>query len=211
MKKFLIGTALILGAAVALYSCNNGPYDAHPDTDYSSGLNPLDPNSGANVYLGSIESRINNKKLLFAPAFYYVDTNSVTHFVARVKDDSIFHRTLRISFADGTFNGVDTYYVTADTFMPQINFVMLDTSRVDLAGRKIYKTYTANTAKGVGYSTFNIIGNEGGNMRGYMFGKFYRILPEENFEDTISMEFSNFYFEKINFPVPAEYIQYLYN
>jgi len=211
MKKFLIGTALILGAAVALYSCNNGPYDAHPDNDYGSGLNPLDPTTGVDVYLGSIESRINGKKLLFAPAFYYVDTNSVTHFVARVKDDSIFHRTIRIAFPEGTFNEVDTYEVNADDVSPIVNFVMLDTSRVDLAGRKIYKTYTANTNEGVGYTMFNILGKEGGNMRGYMFGKLYRTIPEKNFADTISMEFSNFYFEKVNFPVSAEYIQYLYN
>lgn len=211
MKKLLVGTALILVAAAALYSCNNGPYDAHPDNDYGTGLNPLDPESGANVYLGSIESRINDKKMLFAPAFYYVDTNSVTHFVARVKNDSIFHRTLRISFADGAFNGVDTYRVNADTMNPVVNFVMLDTSRVDLAGRKIYKTYTANTGDGFGYAMFNILGNEGGHMRGYMFGNFYRVQPEKNFNDTISMEFSNFYFEKVNFPVPAEYVQYLFN
>lgn len=211
MKKLLVGTALILVAAAALYSCNNGPYDAHPDNDYSAALNPLDPTSGANVYLGSIESRINDKSLLFAPAFYYVDTNAVTHFVARVKNDSIFRRTIRISFADGFFNGVDTYNVTADTFMPVVNFVMLDTSRVDLAGRKIFKTYTANTHDGFGYAMFNVVGNEGGNMRGYMYGKFYRVMPEKNFNDTISMEFSNFYFEKINFPVPPEYVQYLYN
>lgn len=211
MKKFLIGTALILGAAVALYSCNNGPYDAHPDADYGSGLNPVNPTSGVDVYLGSIEGRVNDKKMLFAPAFYYVDTNNLTHFVARVKDDSIFHRTLRITFGEGYFNGVDTYYVTADTFNPQVNFVMLDTSQVDLAGRKIYKTYTANTNEGWGYSTFNIIGNEGGNMRGYLFGKLYRVLPEKNFNDTISIEYSNFYFRKVNFPVPAEYVQYLFN
>ncbi|HEY9178297.1 MAG TPA: hypothetical protein VIN07_11420 [Flavipsychrobacter sp.] len=211
MKKLLVGTALILVAATALYSCNNGPYDAHPDNDYSTGLNPLDPESGANVYLGSIESTVNDKKLLFAPAFYYVDTNSVTHFVARVKDDSIFHRTLRISFSDGAFKGVDTYRVNADTKEPIVNFVMLDTSRVDLAGRKIYKTYTANTQDGFGYATFNVLGSEGGHARGYMFGKFYRTKPEKNFNDTISMEFSNFYFEKVNFPVPAEYVQYLFN
>jgi hypothetical protein len=211
MKKLLVGTALILVAVAALYSCNNGPYDAHPDTDYSAGLNPLDPKSGANVYLGSIDSRINNKKLLFAPAFYYVDTNAVTHFVARVKDDSIFHRTIRIAFPEGTFNAIDTYEVNADDVAPVVNFVMLDTSRVDLAGRKIYKTYTANTNDGVGYCMFNVLGNEGGNIRGYMFGKFYRTMPEKNLQDTISMEFSNFYFEKINFPVPAEYIQYLHN
>lgn len=211
MKKLLVGTALIFVATVALYSCNNGPYDAHPDVDYSAGLNPTNPSSGTDVFLGSIEARVNDKKLLFAPAFFYVDDNNFTHFVARVKNDSIFHRTLRISFGEDAYKGVDTYKVDADVVYPQVNFVMLDTSRVDLAGRKIYKTYTANTNNGVGYTTFNVLGTEGGNARGYIFGKLYRILPEKKFDDTISIEFSNFYFEKIAFPVPAEYVEYLHN
>src|SRR5690606_32277671 len=102
------GTALIFTVAVALYSCNNGPYDAHPDVDYSSGLNPTNPASGTEVFLGSVEATVNDKKLLFAPAFFYVDTANQTHFVARVKNDSIFHRTLRISFGEEAYKGVDT-------------------------------------------------------------------------------------------------------
>lgn len=210
MKKLLLATALFGLAGLTLYSCNNGAYDANPDSDLSAALNPLDPDSGSvNIYLGSMETVLNNKKLVFAPAFYFIDTFGVYNLIARVKDDSIFHRTLRISFT--SYQGVKDYNVTADTVNPQVNFVMLDTSRVDKAGRKIYKTYTANTNKSVGYASFNVVGDEGGNFRGNFYGRLHRVLPEEQFEDTATFEFGPFYFKQVPFPVPAEYIEFLHN
>ena len=195
---------------MAIFSCNNGPYDAQPQVDNGSGLNPLSPDSGGvSVYLGSMEGTVNNKKLVFAPAFYYVDESGFTQIIARVKDDSLFHRTLRVTFFN--FAGKNEYNVTADTINPRFNFVKLDTSRVDLAGRKIYNTYTANTADAVGYATINVTGDEGGNYRGYLFGRLHRIMPEKQLADTVSIEYTEFYFKKVAFPLPAEYIQYLYN
>ncbi|MCB9046619.1 MAG: hypothetical protein H6550_10860 [Chitinophagales bacterium] len=210
MKKLLIASALILGASMAMFSCNNGAYDANPNVDDGAALNPLSPDSGGvSVYLGSMEGVLNNRKLVYAPAFYYVDTAGNTQIIARVKDDSIFHRTLRVTFAP--YSGIDTYSVTAGDMNPRVNFVKLDTSRVDLAGRKIYNTYTANTGDKLGYATINIIGEEGGNYRGYLFGKLYRVLPEKQFADTMSLEYTEFYFRKLNWPLPPEYLQYLAN
>lgn len=211
MKKLLIASTLILGATLAMFSCNNGPYDAQPSVDNSSGLNPISGDtSGVSVFLGSLEGTVNNKKLLFAPAFYYTDENGYKQFVARVKDDSIFHRTLRM-----TFKGLDVidspFRVNAETADPYVSFVMLDTSRVDLAGRKIYKTYAANTGDAVGYATIQFLGEEGDNYRGYMFGRYHRVLPEKQLADTITMEYSQFYFRKVDFPVPDEYKEYLSN
>jgi hypothetical protein len=210
MKKLVIAFALISVVCTAIFSCNNGPYDAHPDADLGSALNPLSPDSGGtSVYLGSMEATINDKKLLFAPAFYFTDSVGIVRMIARVKNDSIFHRTLRISFA--TMPTKKTYEVHADTIDPQVSLVMLDTSRVDLAGRKIYKTYKANTNDGVGYSVVHIAGDEGGNLRGHYFGKLHRTLPEKQYGDTLNISFSPFYFKKVPFPVPGEYIEYLMN
>lgn len=208
MKKVIVVSALFAAVCTTIFSCNNGPYDANPDIDLGSALNPLSGDTaGTNVYIGSMEGRVNNKATIFAPAFYYADSLGIVRIVARIKNDSVFHRTLRISFAAQPEK--KTYDVSADTANPVVNFVMLDTSRVDLAGRKIYKTYTANTADGVGYTQIKFTGDEGGHLRGYMFGKLYHFLPEKKFSDTISIEFSNFYFRKVNFPVPAEYKEYL--
>ena len=62
MKKLFIASVLALGVSAALYSCNNGAYDAEPNTDLGSALNPYSPDSGsAKVYLGSMRATINNR------------------------------------------------------------------------------------------------------------------------------------------------------
>lgn len=210
MRKLFLASALIAVAGITLYSCSNGAYDAHPDTDYNAAQNHIDADSGeVQVYLGSMEATVNNKRLNFAPAFYFIDTNGFYNLIARVIDDTVFHRTLRIQFT--VFEGPRMYDVNAGTPTPIVNFVMLDTSRVDLAGRKIYKTYTANTNESVGYAGINIEGEEGGNLRGSFYGKMYRVMPEKQYQDTIRFDYSPFYFEKVPFPVPDEYAEYLYN
>lgn len=211
MKKLLLVFTLITVASVAMYSCNNGAYDARPDTDLSAGLNPTDPDSGeVSVYLGTMHATINNKKVIFSPAFYYVEEDGVTNkLIARVKDDSIFHRTLRITFT--SYDGVKEYEVTPSSANPIVNFVQLDTSRVDKAGRDIFNTYTVNTNDGFGYGSVNITGDEGGNYRGFFYARMHRIQPEKEYADTVKFDYSEFYFEKQPFPLPENYVKYLFN
>lgn len=209
MKKLVLAFALILAAGVGIVSCNNGPYDAQPDVDYGSAQNPLSPDSGtAQVYLGSMEAVINSRSLVFSPAIHFIDSVEGYNFIARVKDDSIFRRTLRMRILP--YEGAKTYDESADTFSQlQVSFTMLDTSRVDLAGRDIFKTYTASYSQGLGYAIVNIEGEEGGHIRGNLNCKLHRSSPEEVIEDTISFQSSNFYFEKVPFPVPGDYIDLL--
>lgn len=208
MKKLLIVSVLIAMTGISLYSCNNGPYDANPDVDLSGALNPLDPDSGSvPIYIGTMETVINSKKLYFSPAFYFIDTNGHYNLIARVLDDSVFRRTLRIKFEG--YGGTGEYNVTSDTTNPIVDFTMVDTSRVDLAGRKIFKTYRANTGEGVGYFNIRIDGEEGGNLRGTLHGKLHRIAPEVMLDDTISIANSPFFFELVPFPVSGEYLDYI--
>lgn len=209
MKKLLLAFTTILAAGIGIVSCNNGPYDAKPDVDLSGAQNPASSDSGtAQVYLGSLETVLNNKSLVFSPAFYFIDEMDTYHFIARVKDDSIFRRTLRIEI--NPYDGVRTYEVAVDTdIFLDVNFTMLDTSRVDLAGRDIFKTYSASYRDGFGYAIINFEGDEGGHIRGNLNCKLHRSDPEKVLEDTVSMQFSPFYFEKVPFPVPGEYIDYL--
>lgn len=211
MKKLLLVFALIIVVSVAMFSCNNGAYDARPDVDYSSALNPASPDSGGtSIYLGTMHAVINSKKYVLSPAFYYIEEDGVTmRLIARINNDSLFHRTLRITFFG--YDGVKTYDVTDVSSNPKVDFVMLDTSRVDKAGRKIYNTYTANTGGGLGYASVNILGEEGGHYRGNFYGRMHRVLPEKNDADTVKFDFSEFYFEKVAFPVPDEYKIYLQN
>lgn len=211
MKKLLLVFTLITVASLAMYSCNNGPYDARPEDDLSGAVNPSKPDSGAvSVYLGTMQATVNNKKLTFSPAFYYIEEDGITYkLIARVENDSIFRRTLRMTFT--FYDGVKEYIVDPGTTNPIMNFVQLDTSRVDLAGRDIFNTYTVNTNEDLGYGSFNVTGDEGGHLRGYMYARMHRILPEKNYADTVKIDFSEFYFEKVPFPVPGKYAKYLIN
>ncbi len=203
MKKLLFAFALISTVGIGLYSCNNGAYDAHPDSDLSAALNPISSDSnGVTTYLGSMEAILDKKERLFAPAFYYQIENTY-YLVARVKDDSVLDRVLRVTFPD--YGGAKEYIVHADTAQPIVTFSMIDTNRVDKAGRPIVNSYTANTQKGKGYATINIQGEEGGHLRGYFFGNLFKTLPEEDLEKSVEFEYSAFYFEKIPFPIPDEY------
>lgn len=202
MKNVVLASVLILMASMTIFSCNNGAYDAHPDTDLSSALNPESPDSGGvNLYLGSMEGRVNSRKYVFTPAFYYIDDAGVYRFVARVKDDTLFNRTLRFSISN--YNGVDTYKANADSQDPIMTFSMYDSMKRDPQGRRIVKTYTVNTNAGRGYTDIYIDGEEGGNMRGRMYGTLYLVQPTVNLQDTISFGLTHFYFKKENFPLKA--------
>lgn len=203
MKKLLFAFALTSVVCIGIYSCNNGAYDANPDTDHSAVLNPITgDSSGTSAYLGSMNAVLNNRKKLFEPAFYYKIDNSY-YLVARVQDDTTLERVIRITFAD--YGGPKEYIVNADTLIPNVTFEMIDTTRVDLAGRPIRNYYTANTNNSVGYATVNIEGEEGGHLRGYFFGNLYKTEPEEDLNKVVNFEYSEFYFKQIPFPIPAEY------
>lgn len=216
MKRFVLTAAVALGVASAIYSCNNGKYDALPEVDYGSGQNHLgDDSTKPRVYLGSVEAIINNKKHILAPAFCYQDEDGVMRLVARIKDDNLLRRTLRISYNKFEGKRVDT--INAATIDPQIALIMVDTGKFDIAGRQLYKTYTANTGENFGHAVVDIQGVEGGHLHGQMYGKLYKFLPgatgspRHDINDTMSFELSFFYFKKVGFPVPGEYKKYLEN
>lgn len=200
MKNVVLASVLMVIASLTIFSCNNGAYDAHPNTDLSSALNPESPDSGGvSVYLGSLEGRVNSRKQVFTPAFYYIDEGGTYRFVARIKDDTLFHRTLRFSIAN--YNGVDTYSANADSQNPIMTFSMFDSMKRDLQGRRIVKTYTVNTSAGKGFTDILIDGEDGGNIRGRMYGTMYLVSPTQNLQDSVSFELSQFYFKKENYPL----------
>jgi hypothetical protein len=209
MRKLLIGSALTIMIATA---CNNGKYDAQPDVDYSAGLNHLTGDStGAKVYLGSMEGVLNDKHTIFSPAFCYQDDQGIMTLVARIKDDTILRRTIYITY--GQFEGKRIDTIDALTGDPVISLKMVDVGNFDIAGRQLYKYYTANTGENFGYATINIEGNEGGNLRGFFFGQLYKFLPEAtespkyDRNDVMDFELTNFYFKKVPFPLTGSYLK----
>lgn len=76
MKKIFLSTLFIAGAAIAMTSCNNGNYDADPNTNNSNVTNPWNNNNGNNgngggnnggsVTLGTMKAKINGTEINFS-------------------------------------------------------------------------------------------------------------------------------------------------
>lgn len=177
MKKLLVATLLVAGVSVALFSCNNGAYDAHPDKDLSSGKNPLDPNSGVNVYLGTMEGHINRKKVSLFNAMHQTDTYNIRHIVGTVFNDPQLQRRLEILVSNDAYQGPKMYAIGGEAFAWTFIFAVRDTTRLD---RKIEHLYIANTSTGKGNIDFNVVGDEGGNMRGTFKGTVFRSILNED-------------------------------
>lgn len=54
MKKIFLATLLALGCSTVFMACNNGDYDANPDTNNSDIINPLNPPNKDNYLRGKI-------------------------------------------------------------------------------------------------------------------------------------------------------------
>lgn len=196
MKKQFFLFSIALSAIVAMYSCNNGEYDANPDRDYSSAVNPLGNGDDTTAaHIGTMYAWLNSKQRDFHPAYSSVDENGITTLTAKVIDDTLFERTLKITFAE--FKGVLSYNIPPEpgtSPLITVTLTMVDTSRVDKAGRKIYKTYST-TANGA-TAQLVIDGDEGGFYRGTLDAYMSRVLPETNVSDTMKIENGHFYFDK---------------
>lgn len=172
MKKLLITGLVMAGLSFGLYSCNNGAYTANPNK--TNGLNPLDPNSGVTVYLGSFETMINGYAYLFAPVSYSIDTAGVRKIIGRVKDDSIFVRQIIITFPKDKYHGKQAYYMDGgayDSLGVSFEYSFYDTTL------HYYRYYESSKASGKGTIVMDLKGDENENMRGTITGAVSRIFP----------------------------------
>lgn len=197
MKKRLLQFTIALSTVVAVYSCNNGPYDAHPDTDYGSAVTPpVDGTDTSGAYINSMYARVNGKLLDFSPVYASIDENGILSFTAKVQNDPLFERTLRVVFTE--YKGPILYAVpTVDpdgTHLIDVYFTMVDTTRLDGGGRKVYKTYSTQAAMGV--AEVNVLGDEGGFYRGSIDAFMSRVTPEVMVSDTLNISDGYFYCDK---------------
>jgi hypothetical protein len=181
MKK-LVFAALLATAGVGLFSCNNGAYDADPKTT-GSPLNPLDPNSGVTVPLGSMRVAQNGTIQNFYPAYYQTDEEGFLNFSMIRENDREYYPTLRFTLFDiktlkefGAGGGIYTY--------------------VDSSKHSVDSVITYGTQPGVGGMKITLNGNEEGNYRGTFSGTFYRLLPTKDMKDSIVFANGEFYIPK---------------
>lgn len=168
MKKFVVAALLATGACLVLPSCNNGAYDSDPNSS-TGGLNPLDPNSGVTVYLGTMRATLNNTITAFYPAYY--TSPKENNFVVtgiRANDEVLKHT---INFAITNFKNLSEFG-TIFTYEFQ-----------DTTGNDSTIIYTGPVA-------VKLTGNEGGNLRGTFSGEIYYTAKLSNHleEDPLAIQ-----------------------
>ncbi len=165
MKKFFITALLATGVSFILPSCNNGAYDADP-TSSTGALNPLDPNSGVTVYLGTAKATLNSTATTFYPV-YYIEKDPGTRFdiyAMRAGDDVLKHTIL---FSIRGFKSL-TEFSALVTYQYQ-----------DTTGWDSTVVYTGDVQ-------VKLTGNEGGNLRGTFSGEvFYATKVSNHLEKVI--------------------------
>lgn len=181
MKKFVFTALLAAGASLALYSCNNGAYDAEPGG--GAPLNPLNPSqSGVHVYLGTMKANVNGTTTLFYPAYYGIDDQGTYHIVAFKEKDPDFMHTLRFTLT--SFNSIKSFKYSGI-------YTNLDTSKHSMDS---IMTYEVTPTKG--NLAFTIDGNEEGNLRGHFSGTLYKTKPQENLNDVVIFTDGEYYIPK---------------
>lgn len=210
MKKILVATFFLAASSLALWSCNNGDYDANPKKDQSKVKNPLDPNSGVTVYIGSVEAVVNREKLLFINGEYRnvivnLETGEIIKYItASVKDDEMFQRNFLITVPALNYEGPKFYDIGAGAFAWTFTYMVADTS---VKNRLVYKKYIANTATGKGIVNFTLAGDEDQNLRGKFNGVIYRsklnedgVTPSGQFDmtDSVVINSAEFYIPLVN-------------
>lgn len=181
MRRILVAGLFLAGACLALSSCNNGDYDADPKSNLSKVKNPLDPNSGVTVYIGSIEAVINHEKVLFVNGVHYnqfdePSQKDIKYIVAEAQRDNILYRRFQISVPLEFYEGPKTYIIGGDAFAWTFMYLEADTSVTD---RLVHHKYIAG-ANGKGTITFNLKGQEDDNLRGTFSGTAYRAILKED-------------------------------
>ena len=174
MKKFVVAALLATGASLVLPSCNNGAYDSDPNGS-TGGLNPLDPNSGVTVYLGTMRATLNNTVTSFYPAYYKSIEGGDSIVGLRANDVPLKHA---IAIQITNFKSMSEYSA-------EFKYSYIDTAQDTL--RLLYYK---------GDMKVKLNGNEGGNWRGTFDGTLHRITPEENVNDQIYVTNGEFYVPK---------------
>ncbi|RYE21884.1 MAG: hypothetical protein EOP51_14540 [Sphingobacteriales bacterium] len=182
MKNFLLAATLMAGTSLALFSCNNGAYDADPSNN-NPALNPLDPKSGVTVYLGTMKAAINGTMTEYYPAYYVSPLENTFAITGKRGNDVFPGHTINIGI---------TNFQNLKEFNSDFRYQYKDTTIAD----------TMVTVEYAPKGKFTIVmnGNESGNLRGTFAGTVYRAWPVANLKDSIVITKGEFYVPKKDLP-----------
>lgn len=191
MRRLLVATLFLAGSAIL--SCDNAAYDADPKKDLSEARNPLDPNSGVTVYLGSIECVINREKMVFVNGKYVLREEAwpVLHILreltAEAKGDFLFKRNFIANIDEAAYEAInDGGYPKEGGW--DFTYQVADTSSRD---RLLFHKYRQVPGK---YFKMTVVGQDGTYMRGKFEGVLYKsilgedkVTPTDEFDMTDSV------------------------
>lgn len=168
MKKAILSALLVAGMGTLFASCNNGDYDAMPESSDGTVLNPINPSSGVTIPIGYIRCEIGGFLVDFMSGTW---TNSGgTAILTAVRVDNQFQWQI-MSFTLHNFNGVGTYTLNAGSGAGFITHTLFDPNDAPYIGLG----YTSEMGDGTG--TVYVEGTEDGNIRGTFSGTIVKHLP----------------------------------
>lgn len=175
MKKFVVATFLTSALSMAFVSCDNGQYDSDPK-DNNAGLNPLNPSSGVDLFLGHMRADLNGTTTAFYPSYYIKDAESNSRMIHGMRAQDPLRYELQIGFLD---------FKNAKEFTPYIAIGYPDPERQDSISM-----YAPKPGDKVDIS---LAGEENGNIRGTFSATLYKMIPKENLKDYIIVKNGEFY------------------
>lgn len=180
MKKFVLAAILLAGASLSFVSCNNGPYDLDKDVN-NPALNPLNPESGVSVYLGTIRAKVNGTTTLYYPATY-TNPADKQYIISGVRaEDPYPQHTITMGIFG--FENINEY---SSSFV----YTFKDTTMGDTLTIVRYEPKDGEPME------IKVTGNESNNFRGTFKGKVYRKFPIADMGDFIEFDEAEFYVPK---------------
>lgn len=189
MRKVILSALLLAATGFGLASCNNGAYDADPEANGGTVLNPINPSSGVTIPIGYIQVEINGFLASFNAGIW---TDSVANTAiltaSRIdRPDQIQGITIMLT----NYNGTGTYTVGADGAGGGVTHILYDPT--DENG---YIALGYTTASGGGSGTVTVEGTEDGNIRGHFEATVYQNLPGPDNNNTEAIK-GKFYLRKL--------------
>lgn len=180
MKKLVLAAILLAGASLPFVGCNNGAYDLDKDVT-NPALNPLNPESGVTVYLGTMRAKVNGTTTVYYPATYTKPADKEYVITAVRGEDKFPMHTIHM----GIFG-----YENINEFSSSFAFTFKDTTMGDTLTIVRYEPKAGEPVK------IKMNGDENNNLRGTFEGKVYRSFPVADMNDYIEFTEAEFYVPK---------------
>ncbi len=181
MKKFILSALAYTCMGFAFVSCNNGDYDANPDTNHNNVPNPLNPDNSPGNNVGDIVAKINGDQKVFKGTAK--DTLGMLYLTG-FTGTSFPMQGIRLGFLN--YEGVKVY---SSTDMPQTvagGYSLLN-SAMDV------KDYIVTGFEDGGRLKLEVTEDKDNKLKGTFEGVFYNMVDDN---DSVVISEGKFYLQR---------------